>query len=237
MADQSVAERPSSGKAAPDGVILKLENLSKTFPGTKALVERRPRHPRRRGARPPRSQRLGEVDADQGAVGLPLPRRRRDRLAQRRTGALLDALPRRARAGGAGQLRPPEPRTGDGAERGRQPRAARRLHPHRVRAGALARAGADRPAGSWLRSPSTSTSHNRCRRRHRSSARSSRSRLPCRAGTPAAAVCSCSTSPRRSCRPARCSGCSRSCATSGREVRASSTSRTVSTRSSSWPIV
>ena len=38
MADQSVAERPPSGKAAPDGVILKLENLSKTFPGTKALV-------------------------------------------------------------------------------------------------------------------------------------------------------------------------------------------------------
>ena len=38
MADQSMAERPPSGDAAPDGVLLKLENLSKTFPGTKALV-------------------------------------------------------------------------------------------------------------------------------------------------------------------------------------------------------
>ena len=37
MADQSMAERPPSGDAAPNGVLLKLENLSKTFPGTKAL--------------------------------------------------------------------------------------------------------------------------------------------------------------------------------------------------------
>ena len=91
-----------------------------------------------------------------------------------------------------------------------------------------------RPTASSPASASISTSTARWPPQRRSSGPWSRSPRRCRAGR-AAAACSCSTSRRRSCRTTRSSGCSRWSARCGARARACSTSRTVSTRSSSWP--
>ena len=237
MADQSVAERPPSGKAAPDGVILKLENLSKTFPGTKAL------------ANVDLDIRAGEVHALLGhngsgkstlikvLSGYHHPDAGASVVARRRTRGLLPARPRRARADRPAELRPPEPRTGPRAEHDRQPRAARRLRPHPPRAGAVARAGAHGPPAH--RSVRRRLRHHPAAgegdagrahdRRHRGRpAGLGRRRWRCararRAhGGPAAGRGRAALQDRA--RPAR------------RTVRASSTSRTASTRSSSSPTV
>ena len=67
--------------------------LSKSFGGTRAPSRRRPERAPRGGPRPPRGERLRQVDADQGPRGLPRARRRR--AADRRRGGA-PAAPARA---------------------------------------------------------------------------------------------------------------------------------------------
>ena len=182
------------------------------LPGHEGARRRRPRHPPGRGARPGRSQRLGQVHPHQGAVRLPPPRPRGRGRPRRPPRGDRPARARQARPHRPSELRAPGPGPRPRAEHDRQPGPARRLRPHPPRARPLEAAGPHGPPAASRRSPSTSTSPSRWPRRRRSSARSSPSPPPCRAGTPAVA-CSCSTSPPPCSPRARSSGSSRSCAT------------------------
>ena len=139
---KSVAERPSSGEA----------RARRRDPETGEPLQDVPRH---EGARrtststsaPARcTPSLGHNGSGKSTLikvlsGYHHPDPGASVVARRRTGALRRALPRRARPRRPRELRPPGPRPGAGAEHDRQPRAARRLRPHRVSDGC---AGASR---------------------------------------------------------------------------------------------
>ena len=110
---------PGPATPARSGVpVVALRNLSKSFGGTHALDDVDLTILPGRGPRPPRRERLGQVDADQDPRRLPRPRRRRAR-GQRRSrhaAAASRAVPR-ARP----ELRAPGPRARRVAHRAREP--------------------------------------------------------------------------------------------------------------------
>ena len=203
-------EAPRLGEHAP---ALRVEHLSKTFPGTRASDRCFDRDPGGRGSRARRSERLREVDADQDAGRLPRPRRRcggRARRSSRSRSAT------RSRTGFGSCIR-----TSVWCSSSARWTTSRCAVTSSA-ASADGSAGASRSArriGSSSASTSTSTSTGRSPRRRRFSAPSWRSPARSRAGT-AARTCWFSTS-QRPCSPTtRSSGCW----TMVREVQRSGTS-------------
>ena len=187
------------------------------------------RHPAGRDPCAGRPERLRQVDADQGARRLPRAG------CRQRGGDRRGALRPRPRGARRAPLRPSGPRPRARAQRHGQPRAARRLRPRSDGPGALARTGAgDPPCARALRRrprhpPPAGGGHA-----GRADGRRDRRGAPGLAGRPRRAR------PRRADRGAAARR-GRAAVRDGPRgpaapARACCTSRTASTRSSSWPI-